>query len=99
MNFRYNNLKVQILNPETNDLKGLNQGIKTFFANTFVVKRRNPNFIFVRPGNIFLQRDPSRAIFHYWGKALLSGAVSSVGINRSRKAEKKFGKKDEEKKR
>ena len=97
-NFRYQNLRVQILNPETNDLKGLNQGIKTFFANTFVVKRRNPNFIFLRPGNIFLQRDPSRAIFHYWGKALLSGAVSSVGINKSRKAEKKFGKKGEEKK-
>jgi len=98
MNFRYNNLRVQILNPETNDLKGLNQGIKTFFANTFVVKRRNPNFIFLRPGNIFLQRDHNRAIFHYWGKALLSGAVSSVGIHKSRKAEKKFGKKEEENK-
>lgn len=97
MNFRYNNLKVQILNPETNDLKGLNQGIKTFFANTFVVKRRNPNFIFLRPGNIFLQRDHNRAIFHYWGKALLSGAVSSVGIHKSRKAEKKFDKKEEKK--
>jgi hypothetical protein len=90
MKFRYDNLKVQILNPETNDLKGLNQGIKTFFANAFIVRHKNPTFIFLRPGKIFLKRDPTRAIFHYWGKALLSGAASSVGIHKSKKAEKRY---------
>lgn len=92
MDFRYNNLKIQVLNKETHDLKGLGQGIKTFFANTFVVKHKNPNFIFLRPGKIFQPRDSARAIFHYWGKALLSGAVSSVGIHKSKKADKKYSK-------
>ena len=98
MAFRYNNLKIQILNKETHDLKGLGQGIKTFFANTFVVKHKNPNFIFLRPGKIFQQRDSTRAIFHYWGKALLSGAVSSVGIHKSNKADKKYDRKSGKKK-
>ncbi|MFY0652269.1 MAG: hypothetical protein JXQ96_09560 [Cyclobacteriaceae bacterium] len=97
MGFRYKDLKVQILNPETNDLKGLNQGIKTFFANTFVLKHRNPKFLFLRPGKIFHERDTSRAVFNYWGKALLSGVVSSVGIHKSRKAEKRWLKKRKDK--
>ncbi|MBU2916114.1 hypothetical protein [Reichenbachiella agariperforans] len=92
MFLRYDNLKIQILNPETNDLQGINHGIKTFFANTFVIKHKNPTFILVRPGAIFQQRDPYRAIFHYWGQALLSGAVSSIGINKSEKEEKKYSK-------
>ncbi|MGL1888120.1 MAG: hypothetical protein OCD76_16510, partial [Reichenbachiella sp.] len=92
MNLRYNNLKIQILNPEANDLKGLNKGVKTFFANTFVVKSKNPSFVVLRSGKIFQTRDSSRAIFHYWAQSLLSGAVSSIGIHKSDKAEKKYGK-------
>jgi hypothetical protein len=93
MSIRYDNLKIQILNPETNHLKSQNQGFKTFFANTFVVKRKNPHFLLIRLGIIFQHRDSSRAIFQYWAKSLLSGAVSSIGINKSKKAEKKYGKK------
>ena len=92
MKFRYDHLKVQILNPETNDLHGLSQGIKTFMANAFVLKHKNPKTLFLRPGKIFFQRDSTRAIFNYWGKAILSGAASSVGIHKSRKAEKKYKK-------
>ncbi len=92
MNFHYEDLKIQILNPETYDMQGLNQEIKTFFANTFVIKQNNPTFLVLRPGTIFQRRDPSRVIFHYWGEALLSGAVSSIGINKSRKDEKKYDK-------
>ncbi|MEQ9007638.1 MAG: hypothetical protein RLP12_07125, partial [Ekhidna sp.] len=91
MRFRYDDLKVQILNTKTHDTHGLGQGIKTFFANTFVVKSKNPSYlVFLRRGTIFQERDTSRAIFNYWGKALLSGAVSSVGVHKSDKAEKKF---------
>jgi len=92
MNFHYENLKIQILNPETYDMQGLNQEIKTFFANTFVIKQNNPTFLVLRPGTIFQRRDSSRVIFHYWGEALLSGAVSSIGINKSRKDEKRYDK-------
>ncbi len=92
MKLRYSDLKIQILNPETHDTKGLGQGIKTFFANTFVVKSNNPTFLLLRNGKVFYERDPSRAIFHFCGKALLSGAVSSVGINKSAKAERHYSK-------
>ncbi|MEQ8552218.1 MAG: hypothetical protein RIC06_20990 [Cyclobacteriaceae bacterium] len=96
MNFRYNNLKIQILNPETNDMQGLNQEIKTFFANTFVIRQNNPTFIVLKPGTIFQRRDPSRVIFHYWGEALLSGAVSSIGINKSKKDIRRYDKEMED---
>jgi hypothetical protein len=91
MRFRYDDLKIQILNAKTHDTQGLGQGIKTFFANTFVVKSKNPSYLlFLRKGTIFQERDTSRAIFNYWGKSLLSGAVSSIGVHKSDKAEKKF---------
>tara|TARA_Y100001980_G_scaffold45816_1_gene27186 strand:+ start:51488 stop:55555 length:4068 start_codon:yes stop_codon:yes gene_type:complete len=96
MNFRYNDLKIQILNPETNDMQGLNQEIKTFFANTFVIRQNNPTFIVLKPGTIFQRRDPSRVIFHYWGEALLSGAVSSIGINKSKKDIRRYDKEMED---
>ncbi|XOV94915.1 MAG: hypothetical protein ACFHWX_09435 [Bacteroidota bacterium] len=92
MFFRYNNLKVQILNPDAENEKNENQGFKTFFANTFVISDKNPSFIVLKPGTIFQERDPSRVIFHYWGEALLSGAVSSIGINKSKKEEKRYEK-------
>ncbi|NQZ76035.1 MAG: hypothetical protein HRT61_07975, partial [Ekhidna sp.] len=91
MRFRYNDLKVQILNVKTHDTQGFGQGIKTFFANTFVVKNKNPSYlVFLRRGTIFNERDTSRAIFNYWGKSLLSGVVSSIGVHKSDKAEKRF---------
>lgn len=94
MRFRYNDLKIQILNVKTHDTQGFGQGIKTFFANTFVVKNKNPSYLlFLRKGTIFNKRDTSRAIFNYWGKSLLSGAVSSIGVHKSDKAEKKFERK------
>ena len=101
MRFRYDDLKVLILNAKTHEKGGLGLGIKSFFANTFVVKHRNPTFLFLRKGTIFNHRDSTKAIFNYWAKALLSGSVSSIGIHKSDKAEKKFernldGKKEEE---
>ncbi|MEM9896693.1 MAG: hypothetical protein AAF789_10020, partial [Bacteroidota bacterium] len=93
MTFKYDDLKIQILNAKNRDTQGLGRGIKTFFANTFVVKNKNPSFlVFPRKGVIFQERDQSKAIFNYWGRSLLSGVVSSVGIHKSDKAEKKFEK-------
>ncbi|MEO9870691.1 hypothetical protein [Ekhidna sp.] len=96
MKFKYNDLRIQLLNAQTHEKAGLGAGLKTFFANTFVVRNRNPSFLFLRKGIIFQKRDTSKAIFNYWSKALLSGAVSSVGIHKSDKQEKKFEKKVEE---
>ncbi|MEM6737625.1 MAG: hypothetical protein AAF620_16300 [Bacteroidota bacterium] len=90
MKFRYDNLKVQLLSKDNKSTKGLGPGVKTLFANTFLIKRKNPRFVLVRDGNIFTERDTSRAIFNYWGKALFSGVISSIGINKSKKQEKRY---------
>ncbi|MEM9390727.1 MAG: hypothetical protein AAGA02_09655 [Bacteroidota bacterium] len=90
MKFRYDNLKVQLLSKENNSPKGLGPGVKTLFANTFLIKRKNPKLILLRDGKIFTERDTSRAIFNYWGKAILSGVVSSVGIKKINKNEKRY---------
>ena len=94
MRFRYDDLRVTILNKKTREAQGVGSGIKSFFANTFVVKKKNPGLaFFVKKGDIFYERDTSRAIFNYWGKSLISGIVGSIGINRSARAHKRYIKK------
>ena len=85
MTFYYDDLKISVLNQESYDTKGFGASLKTFFANTFVVNTKNPHFIFVRDGNIFHERDKTKSIFNYWGKALLSGVVSSIGAKNNKK--------------
>lgn len=92
MRFYYDNLKISVLNQETYLQKGHGSSIKSFFANTFIVNTRNPNFIFLRKGDIFHERDQSKSIFNYWAKALLSGIVSSIGAKNNKKDIKQLNK-------
>ena len=89
MKFYYNDLKIQLLNRETETLKGIGPVLGSFFANTFFIRTNNPkNFVF-RKGDIFFERDKKRAIFNYWVKSFLSGVVSSVGaVNNKKKIRK-----------
>lgn len=84
MNFEYENLKIHTLkkkNVEKNPL----QAVKTFIANTFVIKTDNlqsdKNF---RQGEIQFERNKKKSIFNYWWKSLLSGFKSSTGIKEER---------------
>ena len=90
MEFRYNNLKVDILDRETYQSKGFGNNLKTIFANSFVVSSKNPRWFNVQEGNIFFERIKSRSIFNLWAKSLLSGAVSSIGIKRSKEEAKSY---------
>jgi hypothetical protein len=90
MEFRYNNLKVDILDRETYQSKGFGNNLKTIFANSFVVSSKNPRWFNVQEGNIFFERIKSRSIFNLWAKSLLSGAVSSIGIKRSMEEAKSY---------
>ncbi|GAA5020718.1 hypothetical protein GCM10011506_04230 [Marivirga lumbricoides] len=81
MSFQYDNLKINILDRQTYKSTGLNNNLRTFFANSFVVRGQNPNFFKLHEGGIFYKRDKSRSIFNFWAKSLLSGAVSSIGIS------------------
>ncbi|MFY0598580.1 MAG: hypothetical protein JXR03_02835 [Cyclobacteriaceae bacterium] len=90
MKFYYNDLKIRVLKPNDEAHKRHAASIKSFFANTFVVNKKNPHFLFVRQGDIFHHRDLNKAIFNYWSKALLSGVVSSIGAKNNKKEIKKL---------
>ncbi|WP_155210152.1 hypothetical protein [Fulvivirga aurantia] len=85
MNLRYNKLNIAILDKDTKEIRGFTQNLKTFFANTFVIRKSNPRLLSFRDGTIFYERDKKRAIFNFWSKTILSGAVTSVGINRTKR--------------
>ncbi|MEP2611422.1 MAG: hypothetical protein ABJH57_16390, partial [Cyclobacteriaceae bacterium] len=90
MKFYYNDLKITVLNQKAETHKHHAASIKSFFANTFVVNKKNPHLLFVRQGDIFHHRNVNKAIFNYWAKALLSGVVSSIGAKNNKKEIKKL---------
>lgn len=92
MRFFYNDLKVQLLNPETETSKGLGNVLGSFFANTFIIRTNNPKNFVLRKGDIFFERDEKRAIFNYWTKTFLSGVVSSIGATNNKKKIRKMQK-------
>ncbi len=92
MKFYYQDLKISLINRETEKPKGLGNMLGSFFANTFIIKSDNPkNFVF-RKGDIFYERDEKKAIFNYWVKSFLSGVVSSIGAVNNKKKIKKMEK-------
>ncbi|MCG8308554.1 MAG: hypothetical protein MI975_14270, partial [Cytophagales bacterium] len=90
MKFYYEDLKIKLLNRETETPKGIGNALGSFFANTFIIKSNNPRNLFLRKGDIFFERDKKRAIFNYWTKTFLSGVVSSIGAANNKKKIKKM---------
>ena len=90
MKFYYEDLKIALLNRETETPKGIGKALGSFFANTFIIKSNNPRNLFLRKGGIFFERDEKRAIFNYWTKTFLSGVVSSIGATNNQKKIKKM---------
>jgi len=90
MKFYYEDLKIQLLNRETETPKGLGNALGSFFANTFIIKSNNPRNLILRKGDIFFERDKKRAIFNYWTKTFLSGVISSIGAANNKKKIKKM---------
>ncbi|UII30283.1 AsmA family protein [Fulvivirga ulvae] len=80
MKFAYEGLKINTLDKESNQSKGLGENIKSFIANTFVVKTNNVKDGNFRVGSIQFKRDKKKSIFNYWWKSLLTGFRSSTGI-------------------
>ncbi|MFY0685712.1 MAG: hypothetical protein JXQ90_01030 [Cyclobacteriaceae bacterium] len=97
MKFYYDDLKISVKNQATDDTKVSHAAaFKSFFANTFVVNKRNPRLLFVRRGDIFTQRIQHKSIFNYWANALLSGAVSSIGARNNKKEIRQLNKENED---
>lgn len=90
MKFYYDDLKITLLNRETETPKGIGNVLGSFFANTFIIKSNNPRNLFLRKGDIFFERDEKKAIFDYWTKTFLSGVVSSIGATNNKKKIRKM---------
>ena len=84
MSFKYNKLNFHIVNLEDPEKLGFGNSLRSFFANR-LVKSNNPSFLRRRMGIIYFERDPNKAIFNFWGKSILSGIISSVGVRNNRK--------------
>lgn len=83
MTFLYNELKISLLNPETELPKGLGNVISSFFANTFIIQSNNPRRRNVRKGEMYFERDKSKSIFNYWIKTCFSGLIASIGTGKA----------------
>nr|WKN36759.1 hypothetical protein K4G66_30810 [Tunicatimonas sp. TK19036] len=79
MRFNYEDLAIQLVD-KSKGRPGLDERVGSFIANTFVVKSDNPRSLFLRVGEINYERDPSRSMFSYWWRSLLSGIKSSIGM-------------------
>ena len=89
MKFYYEDLKIALLDRETETPKGVGKVLGSFFANTFFVKSNNPKNLRLRKGDVFFERDKKRAIFQYWTRSILSGMVSTIApINHKKKIKK-----------
>jgi len=93
MEFRYDDLSVLMIDKQKGQA-GLDEKLGSFIANAFVLKGSNPKSVFLRIGNIAFERDPSRAMFHYWWQSMLSGIKSSIGLEKNTDKTKDFSRND-----
>ncbi|MDQ3392710.1 MAG: hypothetical protein M3512_01145 [Bacteroidota bacterium] len=79
MTFLYDDLKIKVLDKDGET--GLKQKITSFVANTFVVKNSNPGNGGVRDGHINYYVEENKSMFYFWGRIMLTGVASSIGIS------------------
>ncbi len=75
LNFEYNDLKIEVINPKNQ--KG--KAVKSFIINQLAIKDNNiPGKKSYKTGEIKFERDRKKSIFNYWWKSLLSGIKDTV---------------------
>ncbi|MEO8174278.1 MAG: hypothetical protein ABI581_14385, partial [Sediminibacterium sp.] len=79
--FLYRNLKVEFLKGGNDQKKTLLTSLKTFAANSFVIKKNNSR----RVGKVYYERSRNRSFFNYLVRMIASGGASSVGAKRNKK--------------
>ncbi|RLD33571.1 MAG: hypothetical protein DRI83_09190, partial [Bacteroidetes bacterium] len=84
MIFTYKKLKLSLYNRKKAERnKGMFGGITRFLINDLLIHKNNPKFGKApRVGQVYFERDPEKAILNYAWKSLLSGMLSSIGINK-----------------
>ncbi|HJS55872.1 MAG TPA: hypothetical protein VJ765_15065, partial [Chitinophagaceae bacterium] len=88
MKMYYHDLKVQFLKNGNEDKKTFLQGLKTFIANSFVVKNENDK----RIGVVYFPRIRDRSFINYYIKIAMSGVASSVGAKKNKRLMRKYNK-------
>jgi hypothetical protein len=79
MELKYNDLRLSLLNDS-----GKRQIFASWVINTFLKNKNDEN------GLIFRERLRNKSIFNYWGKIALSGLMTNMGIQKNKKASKKY---------
>jgi len=97
MDFLYNDLHFNLISKKTGTTSAFGPALGSFFANTFIVRTNNPNPLLVRGGDVYAERDTTKAFFNYITKTALSGIVSSIGARNNRKLIKRANKEAQEK--
>lgn len=88
MRMYYHDLKVQFLKNGKEDKKTFLQGLKTFIANSFVIKNDNTK----RVGVVYFPRLRDRSFINYYIKIATSGIASSVGAKKNKKLMRRYNK-------
>lgn len=84
MAFRYNDLKLQLLEERTLQRGKGRKNVLTFVINNLAVRSNNPRKFFNRmvESPIYYRRDKSRFVFNYLWKSTLTGLQGSVGLGK-----------------
>ncbi len=88
LNFKYSKFKIFVINKKTGEAEGLDEGIVSWFANTFLINSKNPHLGFFKDGEIFFRRDKGKSIVNYVWKAIYSGIKTSIGAQTQKKLHK-----------
>jgi len=83
MLFEYKKLKLGLYNrKKAQQNKGMFGGLTRFLINDILIHSNNPRFSRKpRIGQIYFERAPEKFIINYAWKSLLSGMLSTIGIN------------------
>ncbi len=104
MVFRYRNIRLKLYNRKKAETEtGIFSLMANFFINDLVLRSNNPKFARkIKIGHVYTERDTQKDIVNFAFRSILSGMLSTLGINKKeqrqeRKEYKKEFKKEEKK--
>jgi hypothetical protein len=88
MRMNYHDLKIQFLKNGKEEKKRFLQGLLTFIANSFIIKKENIK----RVGVVYFPRLRDRSFINYYIKIVMSGVASSVGAKKNKRLMRRYKK-------
>jgi hypothetical protein len=88
MRMFYRGLKVQFFANGNESKKNFLTGLKTFIANSFIIKNKNTK----RTGVVYFPRITDRSFINYYIRTFTSGIVSAIGAKNTKKMLRKHEK-------